>query len=179
LIVGTLLAALSACDRPGHGSSSAGARSGLRRAGLWRQTVVRDGKPTPFGAIRICVDDATDAKMTMIGHTVAGSHCTRDVAKQPDGSLRFHSICGFGRDGVVNSTGSAWSDFTSTYHLHADSTVRGSIYRPFNGAHATDISASYVGPCPSDMTPGEIIIGPGLKVNLDRLPIAGAAAAFG
>ena len=180
LFVGCLLAALSACGRSGQVSSHAGGSgSGLRRAGLWRQTVARDGRPTPFGAVRICVDDATDAKMTMIGHAVGGSRCTRTVAKQADGSIHFHSICGFGRGGVVDSTGSAWSDFTSSYRLHADSNVRGSIYRPMNGVHVTDISAKYVGPCPSDMTPGEIIIGPGFKVNLDRLPLAGAAAAFG
>jgi pimeloyl-ACP methyl ester carboxylesterase len=180
LIVGCLLAALSACDRPSDGGKSiGGAGSGLRRAGLWRQTIVRDGRPTPFGAIRICVDEATDAKLTLIGHAVGGSRCTRTVARQPDRSIRFHSVCGFGRGGVVDSTGSASSDFSSTYHLHADSIVHGSIYRPMNGLHATDIRASYIGPCPSDMAPGEIIIGPGLKVNLDRLPIAGAAAAFG
>ncbi len=180
LIAACLLAALAACGRPSHGVSRAGdTGTGLRRAGLWRQTVVRDGKPAPFGPIRICVDSATDAKMTMIGQAVAGSRCTRTVAKQPDGSMRFHSICAFGRGGVVDSTGAAWSDFSSSYHLHADSRVKGSIYRPLNGAHATDISARYVGPCPSDMAPGEIIIGPGLRVNLNRLPIAGAAAAFG
>ena len=180
LIVGCLLAGLAACVRPSHGVSRAdNSGSGLRRAGLWRQTVVRDGRPTPFGPIRICVDGATDARMTMIGHTVGGSRCTRTVAKQADGSIRFHSICSFGRGGVVDSTGAAWSNFSSTYHLHADSKVKGSIYRPLNGAHATDVSASYIGPCPSDMAPGEIIIGPGLRVNLNRLPIAGAAAAFG
>jgi hypothetical protein len=141
--------------------------------------MVRDGRPAPFGAVRICIDDATDAKMTMIGHAVSGSRCTRSVVKAPDGSVRFHSTCSFGRGGVVESSGAAWSDFSSAYHLHADSHVRGSIYRPANGPHVTDISASYVGPCPSDMTPGEIIIGPGIKVNLDRLPLAGAAAALG
>ncbi len=178
LIVGCLLAAMSACGRSGH-DTTVGGGTGIRRPGLWRQTVIRDGRPTPFGAVRMCVDDATDAKMTMIGHAVGGSRCTRAVTKQMDGSIRFHSVCSFGRGGVVDSSGAAWSDFSSAYHLHADSTVRGSIYRPMNGAHATDISASYVGPCPSDMAPGEIIIGPGLKVNLDHLPLAGAAAAFG
>jgi hypothetical protein len=178
LVVGGLLVILAACGRPGHGPARAGSGSGIRRAGLWRQTVVRDGRAMPLGPIRICVDDVTDAKMTMIGQAIAGARCTRAVTKEPDGSIRFHSICRFGRGGVVDSTGEARSDFASTYHLHAESTVRGSTYRPLDGAHAIDITASYVGPCPSDMTPGEIILGPGLKVNLDRLPFSGAAAAF-
>jgi hypothetical protein len=180
LFVGCLLAVLPGCGRPGPEPTHAdSAGSGLRRAGLWRQTVTRDGKSTPFGAIRICVDEATDAKMTMIGRAVGGSRCTRAVEKQADGSLRFHSICKFGHGGVVDSTGAAWSDSAAAFHLHADSTITGSIYRPLNGAHATDVSARYVGPCPSDMTPGEAIIGPGLKVNLGRLPLAGASAALG
>ena len=177
LIVGCLLAAVSACGRSSEHISKVGASgSGLRRAGLWRQTIVRDGRAAVFGEVRMCVDDATDSKMTLIGHAAAGARCTRSAAKALDGSLRFHSTCSFGRGGNIESTGSVWSDFSSAYHLHADSHVRGSIYRPMNGAHVTDISASYVGPCPSDMAPGEIIIGPGLKVNLDRLPLAAAAA---
>lgn len=180
LIVGSLLAAVSACGRSADKVSKVGASGpGLRRPGLWRQTVVRDGRPAVFGVVRMCIDDATDSKMTMIGHAAAGARCSRSAAKALDGSIRFHSTCSFGRGGVIESSGSVWSDFSSAYRLHADSRVRGSIYRPMNGVHVTNISAFYVGPCPSDMAPGEIIIGPGLKVNLDRLPLAGAAAALG
>lgn len=180
VIAGFLVAAVSACDRTSQGESkSSTSGAGLRRAGLWRQTVFRDGRPTPFGAMKLCVDNVTDSKMTMIGHAVIGSRCTRAVIKQLDGSIRFHSVCSFGRAGVIDSNGAAWSDFSSAYHLHANSFVRGSVYQPLNGPHATDISANYVGPCPSDMTPGDIILGPGIKVNLDRLPLAGAAAALG
>ena len=180
LVMGCLLA-VSACGASTHGASTAagGTGAGFRRAGLWRQTVVRDGHPTPFGPFRMCIDDATDTKMTMIGHAVTGARCTRSAAKAPDGAIHFRSRCSFGRGGLVESDGAVWSDFASAYHLHAESRVSGSIYRPMNGEHVTDVSANYVGPCPSDMTPGEVIIGPGFKVDLDRLPLAGAAAALG
>ena len=180
LMVAALLAAPAACARHDAASSKASARvSGARREGLWRQTVMRDGRSTLLGPMRACIDAATDAKMTMIGHAVGGARCTRADARQPDGSIRFHTVCSFGRAGIVDSTGAVSGDFSSTYRLHATSEVRGSPYASMNGAHVTDISARYVGPCPSGMSPGEIIIGPGLKVNLDRLPLAGAAAAFG
>jgi|GEM_PF-6018627 len=176
LLLGCMLIGLAAC---GEREARAVRQAGIRRAGLWRQTVVRDGRATPFGSMRVCVDAVTDAKMTMIGDAVGGSRCKSEAAKQPDGSIKFHSICSFGHAGLIDSQGAVWSNFSSTYRLHAESDVRGSLYSPLNGSHATDVTASYVGPCPSDMSPGEIIIGPGLKVNLNRLPIAGAAAAFG
>ncbi len=180
VLAGCFIAALTGCGRhDGGASKTAGTTPGVRRAGLWRQTVVRDGRSTPLGPMRVCIDAATDAKMTMIGHAVGGSRCTRSSVKAPDGSITFHSMCSFGRAGVVESSGAVQSDFSSSYRLHAVSTVHGSVYGPMNGPHVTDISASYVGPCPSGMSPGEVIIGPGLKINLDRLPLAGAAAVFG
>ena len=180
LMAGCVVAALAGCARHDEAPSKASrVAAGVRREGLWRQTVMRDGRSAPFGPIKVCIDAATDAKITTIGHAVGGSQCTRASSRQPDGSVSFRSVCNFGRGGVVDSTGVVHSDFSSTYQLHALSQVSGSPYRPLNGAHVTDISASYVGPCPSGMSPGEVIIGPGLKINLNRLPLAGAAAVFG
>ncbi len=180
VMMGCLVFALTGCDRHADGpSKTAHPVAGIRREGLWRQTVTRDGRTALFGQMQVCVDAATDARMTLIGHAVGGSRCTRATAPRPDGAIDFHAVCSFGRAGVIDSTGAVRSDFSSTYRLHAVSKVRGSIYSPMNGAHVTDISANYVGPCPSGMSPGEIIVGPGIKLNLDRVPIAGAAAALG
>lgn len=180
VMAGCLVVALAGCGRhDGAASKIARTTAGVRREGLWRQTVVRDGRSTPFGPMRVCIDAATDAKMTMIGHAVGGSRCTRSSVRGPDGAISFHSMCSFGRAGVIESSGAVQSDFSSSYRLHAVSTVHGSVYGPMNGAHVTDTTASYVGPCPSGMAPGEVIIGPGLKINLNRLPLASAAAMFG
>ena len=92
---------------------------------------------------------------------------------------RFRSTCRIGRGGVIDSAGTVWSDYGSSYRLHADSVVSGSLFAPLNGRHVTEVTAKYVGACPEGMAPGEVILGPGLRVNLNRLPLAGAAAAFG
>ena len=178
LAIGGTLTLLMGCQRPPAAAAS-GVGDRIRRSGLWQQTLVRDGKSFALGRLRVCVDETTDARMTMIGHAMGHNSCTHTVSREAAGAWRFQSTCHLGRGGVVASTGTVTSDFASSYRLHADSVITGSIFAPLNGVHVTDVSAKYVGACPADMAPGEVIIGPGLKVNLNRLPIAGAAAAFG
>ncbi len=172
--------ACAACDRHDHAVAKVARANGgaLRREGLWRQTILRDGKATVLGRARICVDAQTDARMTMIGHAAMGSRCDSVIKREPDGSSSFQSTCRLPHGGgVVRSAGTVKSDFASTYRLHADSEIQGALFREMNGRHVTDIAAEYVGPCPADMVPGEMIVGPGLKVNLKRLPLSGAMAA--
>ena len=86
--------------------------------------------------------------------------------------MSFTSRCRLGKGGLVETKGEVWSSYRSSYRLHAESVVSGSPFDAFNGQHVTDVSARYLGPCPADMAPGDMILGPGLKVNLRKLPPA-------
>jgi hypothetical protein len=78
---------------------------------------------------------------------------------------------------LVISRGVATGDFKTAYRVRSNIDVSGAPLAPMNGSHVVEVSGRYVGPCPSGMRPGDVKLGSGLKVNLDRLPrLAGAIA---
>jgi hypothetical protein len=48
-----------------------------------------------------------------------------------------------------------------------------------NGMHVIDIAGRYEGACPATMRPGDVNLGSGLKVNMDRLPQIASAVTGG
>ena len=184
LIIGWVaLAALGACGQGGGVRKSASVDAGraadrmpTRRAGLWVQTMTRDGKPGRMGAMRVCLDAATDARMALIGRVAGKGACAPTVSRLGDGAYGFVSTCRMGGAGVITARGTASGDFASTYALHAESDVAGAVFPPMNGHHVTDVTARYAGACPAGMAPGDMTLGPGIKVNINRLPALAAGA---
>ncbi len=180
----TTALALAACNKPGPtaasgaasvavGGGAGGAQVSVgipqRRSGLWEQTMTRDGQPNPMGAMRLCIDPATDARMSVFGKAAAGSLCaSRSISRGPGGIFHFASTCAMGRAGTVTSTGTASGDFSSKYLVHSESEVSGSSIAAMNGHHVTEMQATWLGPCPTDMVPGDVTVG-GFKMNLNSM----------
>jgi hypothetical protein len=143
-----------------------------RKAGLWVETMTRDGKTGPMGgSIKMCLDAATDAKMTAFGRQMGNNACgQRSVTRGLDGAYHFTSTCALGNAGTVTSSGVASGNFDSKYVIHDESTVSGSSYAPMNGHHVTEITATYGGPCPAGMSAGDLEMANGMKVNINRMP---------
>jgi hypothetical protein len=169
-----LVACLPGCAKRSSSPSAQGVDedASSRREGLWAQTVTRDGHRAVMGRFRLCVDPATDERLTLIGAAAGKARCDRRSTKGADGGMSFTSRCRLGHGGLIDTKGEVWSDYRSSYRLHAESVVSGSPLDALNGQHVTDVSARYLGPCPADMAPGDMIVGPGLKVNLGTLPMA-------
>jgi hypothetical protein len=175
--------ALTACSKIGGGQArdaqGPAQANGppARRAGLWEQTMVKDGKPLTMAAIRICVDSSTESRFAVFGEKAGKEACRRNVRRDLDGAYAFTSICNMGQAGTVTSRGNASGDFSSRYRVHTDNTVTGSSIAPLNGHHVIDLDVRYAGPCPAGMSPGQVSMANGFKVNLGRL--GEAARAFG
>ena len=183
--LGTL--ALGACHKSASSANPATAASpaaapaaaavGLptRKAGLWVETMTRDGKTSPMGSsIKICIDAATDAKMSSFGRQMGKNACAQQsITRGLDGSYHFSATCTVGQAGTIVSTGTASGDFSSKYVVHDESTVSGARFAPMNGRHVTEIAATYQGPCPPDMIAGDMEMGNGMKVNINQMPQAG------
>jgi len=137
-----------------------------------------DGKDIGLGAkMRMCISAATDAAMSGFGQQMGRRICARQVVtKDLGGSVRFSSTCAVGRGGTTTSTGVARGDFSSGYVIHMESDTTGAAYAAMNGHHVTELHATYAGPCPPDMTPGDVDAGNGVKVNIDRMAQGGAPA---
>ncbi|MEO8926974.1 MAG: DUF3617 family protein [Caulobacteraceae bacterium] len=185
---------LAACDKaPGArplsaGRASAGSasiasvRPPTRRAGLWRQTMTRDGvEPPMVGTMRICLDAASDARLSVFGGKIGKAPCARrSVGRRADGAYVFISTCDVGGAGVTNSTGTLSGDFVSRYHVHVASLTTGSSIPSMNGRHVIDIDATWLGACPAGIDGGDVIMANGMKVDMMRLgAVAGAMSGGG
>jgi hypothetical protein len=160
-----------------------------RRAGLWSQTISREGGQGPMaamsamGGMKTCVDASTEARNAVLSHNInagrmAGSHCAAPTTGRGlDGSWSFSSTCAMGDAGTITSKGTASGDFANAYHMHVETDISGARYGAMNGHHVTDIDGKWLGPCPAGMAPGDIELANGMKINAGKF--AGAAAAMG
>jgi hypothetical protein len=162
------LTALTGCDKFDTAGSSATAPA--RKAGLWEQVLTRDGKPGRLGVLTLCVDAATDHEMGVFGRHVGKGDCEKTVTRDASGVYHFASTCTLSNGTLVKSMGTAVGDFGSGYKVHSEVNVSGAPIAPLNGMHVIDITGRYEGACPAAMKPGDVSLGSGLKVNMDRLP---------
>ena len=161
------LAALAGCGKPSDGDAAASPP--VRKAGLWEQVITRDGKPGRFGVLKVCLDADADHKLGVFGRHFAKSDCQKSVTKDATGLYHFTSSCALPNGGSVKSMGTASGDFDSNYSVHSEVNVTGAPLEPVNGMHVVDLTGTYKGPCPSGMRPGDVNLGSGLTVNIDRL----------
>ena len=54
--------------------------------------------------------------------------------------------------------------------LAAENTVSGASARHMNGVHAMTIEATWKGPCPADLKPGDMVLPGGMKINMMQIP---------
>jgi hypothetical protein len=169
LMAGTLLAGCglpngeSARTKIGEGGAGAPA---IRQAGLWEQKVTagRDVQVT-----RMCLDKGAEALLADAGDKLRGDHCTRsELTALAGGEWRFLTVCRLGGARVATS-GTASGDFTKAYEIAAASVAVGATP---GAPRKITVQASWRGPCPAGLKPGQMI-GPGGR----RLEIADLARA--
>jgi len=187
LIVSAALA-LTACQKAPSGSAptpsskpaDTPASAPQRRAGLWSQTFNRDGKAAPMGAMKICVDAATEAKASVFSHDADAKgldKCSqKSMSRSPDGGYAFSSTCPLPGGGTMVTHGQASGDFANGYRVHVESDVTNAAYGPMNGHHVTEMQGQWLGPCPAGMSGGDMELANGMRISGGKL--AGAAAAL-
>ena len=182
-LAGAALASLAACNKSPPGSSGATAQTPVpaatpaagpltaqdlphRKAGLWRQTMAIEGMDRVMPATEMCVDAASEAKMSMLGQQMARGHCqTSQLSRGLDGSIRFNSSCDLGQAGKTVSSGTVTGDFNTNYKMVIDTTTTGGAVERPNRQNKMTIAATWVGSCAADQRDGDVIMG-GRKINL-------------
>jgi hypothetical protein len=172
LVSGMALLALGACGKKTDTAASAPAGPiGLpsRKAGLWEQTLNSDrgeGKGI-HQTVSMCLDAAFDQKMKVWGSQAGKSNCSEEhISRHLGGGYEFHSVCAMGESGTITSDGEATGDFGSHYTVNVTSTTAGSPMAQANGVHKMSIEASWKGPCPADMKPGDMRMAGGMTINM-------------
>ena len=166
----------------GSGSSSAAAVVAAmpkRKAGLWVQTMSHDGKSNPIGAMKLCIDAASDAQMSLLsGKMMDKTPCQTALSRGLDGSLTYTASCKMGESGMMNSKGTISGDFTSSYKVHSEHDITGGAVAAMNGHHVMDIEATYAGPCPAGMNGGDVMLANGMTFNAAKMAaMTGASGA--
>jgi hypothetical protein len=135
-----------------------------RKPGLWAQTI-STGRMQQ--TTRICLDAATERKLAWWGAQAGKQTCAQQtVAPAPGGGWAFHSVCASPSGGTVASDGAASGDFGSHYKVEATSTTTGGPMPEANGVHKMTLEATWQGPCPADMKPGDMQLPGGMKMNM-------------
>ena len=167
-----------AAPATGAGPAAAG-QPPARKAGLWEQAMTHDGAPLGIvGRVRLCVDRASEATLSLFGARMGRGACPRQsLVRGADGGYAFTSTCNMGEAGVTTSSGTLAGDLSRRYRVHVQSDTTGSSVPAMNGRHVTDIDATWLGPCPADMKPGDMVMGNGMRINAGKL--AGLAQAVG
>jgi len=136
-----------------------------RKPGLWEQSV--NGSDGSAVNIRVCLDEATDAKMSALGQQNSDGMCSENTMKrQMDGSYTFASTCATGT-GTAKATGTARGDFNSSYTV--DSTMTTAVAGGAETTATVKMTAKWAGPCPEGWAPGDIEMPGGVRVNMSQM----------
>ena len=188
-LTGVALVCLGACNKPAGTASSSPSVAAApaapaspvtlqsiphRRPGLWSQSMTMTGQPAQMPTIQVCVDEASEAKMSMISQQTKDSKCAPpQLTRNLDGSIAFTTNCDMGAIGKISTTGTVKGDFNSAYTVAMTSVSTGGA----SGAvktHTIVLTATRVGDCAPGQKGGDIIMANGMR--LDGLRHAAMAA---
>jgi hypothetical protein len=142
-----------------------------RKAGLWQMTMMFDGGHIPQQSIKQCIDAATDAKMNSLGGQMQKENCSKQDVQRAGNAIIVDSVCKVGASTSV-SHAVVTGDFNSAYTVKVDSKHEGAMApgMPASGAMKMTVDAKWLGPCAVDQKPGDMIMGNGMKININSLP---------
>jgi hypothetical protein len=132
-----------------------------RRPGLWEHKVTSGGRQQ---VSRICLDKAVESKMAVWGAQAGQDTCQQTSMTPIAGGWRFSSACDLGAAGKTATQGTVTGDFNSHYQVEAATTFEGGGAP--KGAHTMMMEATWQGPCPADMKPGDMAMPNGMKINM-------------
>jgi hypothetical protein len=148
-----------------------------RRAGLWNETFTKDGKRDLgiYSSVHICVGPDTDAKSPIFNFDAAvrrahAGNCTAPSAsRRGDGLYVFSSTCPSRGGGTTRTDGLVSGNFRTAYHMQLVSTITGALVPSQNGRHVVEIDGQWLGACPANLAPGDMVLPNGLKLPHGRM----------
>ena len=140
-----------------------------RKAGLWELKMTFEGRDLPAQVMKQCTDASTDRLMNM---NFGGSNeqaCSKQDVKNSGGTFTIDAVCKFGET-TTTSYSTVTGSFDSAYTVKTTSTRSGGPpmpgVAPGAATHMT-IEAKWLGPCKADQRPGDIVMGNGMKMNIN------------
>lgn len=133
-----------------------------RRAGLWDVTINMESMKMPARINKMCIDAATDAKLMNLGLASKEAKCTQMNVSGMGSTRTVDSVCHINGGTQKNHVTMTYAG-NSAYHMD----MRSQFSPPIAGKSDSHIvqDAKWVGPCPADMKPGDMMVN-GMKINM-------------
>jgi hypothetical protein len=143
-----------------------------RKPGLWEITMAFSARKAPPMVTKLCVDADTDAALyqNSMGGDMAKMCSKRDISKSGNVTT-VDSLCKIGDSNVTGHSVITETSATA-YHIdhksHMDPPIAGHADNTFTQ------DGKWLGACPADMKPGDMVMPTGMKMNvLDMQKAAG------
>ena len=171
-----LVAGALGCQRPAARHEAAAttpvatlAALGTPRApGLWEQRV---SNGTAVQISRVCLDAAMERTVALAGRSLNEAQCGTHTVTQGSDGWHIATICDMGAAGRVTTRGLATGDFAHRYQIRFDQATTGAASDALNGNRRLIVDATWQGPCPAGMAPGQMDTADGHRLAItDMLP---------
>jgi hypothetical protein len=140
-----------------------------RKAGLWELKMSIEGSPMPGQAFQHCIDAATDKAMNDLGGGMRAEQCSKQDMQRSGNTLTIDSVCNIG-GATTTSRAVVTGDFNSAYTVKVNSKRAGGPAVPGMPAETNmTIAATWLGACKADQRPGDMIMGNGMKMNINDM----------
>jgi hypothetical protein len=136
-----------------------------RKPGLWQIDMAIPAAPG-LQQMKMCIDSGTDAEMYKMGMSAARAACDKPSINRSGSTVTIDSAC---KMGETRMTTHAVTKFTgdTAYRTEADTKMDPPM--PGRGQSKVTQEGKWVGPCPADMTPGDVTMGNGMKMNIKQM----------
>jgi hypothetical protein len=140
-----------------------------RKPGLWEMTIVPGEGERARPASKVCIDAATDLELMRFGLGLTDQLCSKRDLSVKGEVATIDAVCKIG-----NSQQTSRSTIRFTGNSAYRTEVKAKFDPPFMGrSESTTIQeAKWTGPCPADMKPGDLVTGPGVKINIRDIAAA-------
>jgi hypothetical protein len=135
-----------------------------RKPGLWLVEISSDGK-SAGATSKQCIDASTDVQMLRLASESGAQACSKNELTKELGGYAFYAECTMFGSAMV-SRGEFQGDFDSKYTGEINTTFTPPLYG--KASNKTRITATWKGPCPSSMKPGDMTLPNGRKFNLEQ-----------
>ena len=134
-----------------------------RKSGLWEIKTSAAAANDEARVVQMCIDQHAD-NITEQAAASAKQMCSKTDMHRAGDRLTVDSVCKFGRT-TAQTHSVITGNFDSAYRVETTSTYD----PPMSGMKQSNatIDARWLGPCKADQKPGDMILGNGVKININ------------
>ncbi|MEO5699601.1 MAG: DUF3617 family protein [Casimicrobiaceae bacterium] len=147
-----------------------------RKSGLWEirtasTSAGKAGAQSGAATVQMCIDAGTDNAVQQQTAGMVKQNCFRQDIKRTGGQIVVDSVCKLG-----DITATTHAVFTGSFDSNYKVDTRSTYDPPMLGMKEGNagIDARWLGSCKPDQRPGDMILGNGMKININD--VAGAPA---